>query len=98
MPIGTIKGIFLSLIASNNNIINDAFTIYPNPSKGKFTISLNHDKEYDVSVYNTLGQLVFSQNITDMNNDIDLSEFTKGNYTIHLRNEADIFIEKLIIQ
>jgi hypothetical protein len=87
-----------SLIASNNNIINDAFTIYPNPSKGKFTISLNHDKKYDVSVYNTLGQLVFSQHITDMNNDIDLSKFTKGNYTIHLRNEADIFIEKLIIQ
>ena len=87
-----------SLIASNNNIINDAFTIYPNPSKGKFTISLNHDKKYDVSVYNTLGQLVFSQHITDMNNDIDLSQFTKGNYTIHLRNEADIFIEKLIIQ
>ena len=87
-----------SLIASQNNIVNDAFTIYPNPSKGKFTISLNNDKEYDLSVYNTLGQLVFSKNITDMNSDIDLSEFTRGNYTIHLRHEADIFIEKLIIR
>ena len=87
-----------SLIASQNNIVNDAFTIYPNPSNGKFTISLNNDKEYDLSVYNTLGQLVFSEKITDMNNDIDLSELTKGNYTIHLRNEADIYIEKLIIQ
>ena len=87
-----------SLIASQNNIVNDAFTIYPNPSNGKFTISLNNDKEYDLSVYNTIGQLVFSEKITDMNNDIDLSELTKGNYTIHLRNEADIYIEKLIIQ
>ena len=87
-----------SLIASQNNIVNDAFTIYPNPSNGKFTISLNNDKEYDLSVYNTLGQLVFSEKITDMNNDIDLSELTKGNYTIHLRNEVDIYIEKLIIQ
>ncbi|WGF93155.1 S8 family peptidase [Aequorivita marisscotiae] len=48
-----------------DHIDNKAFVIYPNPSKGSFTIDLG--KEYTdvtVQIYNMLGQLISEENYT----------------------------------
>ena len=74
------------------------FNVYPNPNKGVFVVSLNLNEEYDLTINNVLGELVFSTIIKDINTTIDLSEFGKGIYMIELRNGKKVFTEKLIVE
>ena len=67
-----------STAASVTDISKSVFSIYPNPSNGLVYIDLDVTKEYDVFVYNALGQLVLETAINN-NANIDLSSFDKGN-------------------
>jgi hypothetical protein len=75
-----------------------SFSIYPNPSKGIFSIKLDAASSYDVSVYNVLGQTVVSTVISNMITTIDLSSFDKGIYTVELKDKQSIHIEKVIVE
>jgi hypothetical protein len=74
------------------------FDVYPNPSLGLFTISLEESSEFAVSVINVLGQTVFSTSTDGMNTSIDLSSFDKGIYTVELKDENAIYTEKIIVE
>ena len=74
------------------------FDVYPNPSLGLFTISLEESGEFAVSVINVLGQTVFSTSTDGMNTSIDLSSFDKGIYTVELKDENAIYTEKIIVE
>ena len=74
------------------------FTAYPNPTNGVFTIKLVEVANYDVTVNNVLGQTVFSANIHGMNTNIDLSSFDKGVYSVELKDENNIYTEKIIVE
>ena len=74
------------------------FTSYPNPNNGIFTIKLGEVAKYDVTVNNILGQIVFSTTTNGMNTSIDLSSFDKGIYTVELKDENEIYIEKIIVE
>ena len=69
--------------------------IYPNPSKGNFTIRANGEVSYQL--YNSLGQLVLSGNFTD-ETQIQAEGLSKGIYLLHLNNKAGSKVEKLIIE
>ena len=45
-----------------------------------------------------LGQTVVSTTTNGMNTAIDLSSFDKGVYTVELKDENDIYTEKVIIE
>ena len=87
-----------SLIASVSNIENGIFNVYPNPSGGSFTISLDKDKQYDVRINNALGQTILSTVTNKMNTKIDLSSFDKGIYMVELQDENAIYTDKVIIE
>ena len=74
------------------------FTAYPNPNKGVFTVELGEVAKHDVSVNNVLGQTVYSTTINEIKNIIDLTNFDKGVYTIELKDENAIYIEKIIVE
>jgi len=74
------------------------FTIYPNPTNGIFTIELGAVSDYDVTVNNILGQIVFSTITNGMNTSIDLSSFDKGIYTVELKDENSTYTEKIIVE
>ena len=69
--------------------------IYPNPSKGNFTIRANGEVGYQL--YNSLGQLVLSGIFTD-ETQIQADGLSKGIYLLHLNNKAGSKVEKLIIE
>jgi len=74
------------------------FNVYPNPTNGVFSIDLEVIGSYDVSVYNVLGQTVLSTSIHTVNNQIDLSTFNKGIYTVELKDGDVVYTEKVVVE
>jgi hypothetical protein len=85
-------------------------TLYPNPNKGEFTISLSHvvpiaigmvsASRPIVEVYNTLGQKVFDATLKQVQGDntIDVSNLPSGTYMLKLSDTKNYSIKPFIIK
>lgn len=78
------------------------FDIFPNPSKGKFTIKYNPvlTKPSQIKIYNIAGALVWETTNklkTDQLN-LDLSKLAQGVYILQLENDNFKLAQKLLIQ
>lgn len=71
----------------------DDVTIYPNPNNGVFTVAANEDNNC-VTVFNSLGQMVYRNGNAPQNVNIDLSETGTGIYLININGKT----KKLIIK
>ncbi|MAW21634.1 MAG: hypothetical protein CMD16_04485, partial [Flavobacteriales bacterium] len=90
-----INGDNILAIEENNSNFNIA--IYPNPTKGIFSIRTDA-KDMRVEIYSTLGRLVSEENIIGGLQHIDLNGQPKGIYFIKLKSGTKIEQRKLIIQ
>lgn len=76
------------------------YTIYPNPAKEKVSIVLNQQSsEVKITIANSLGQIVFSENRNDSNGIIDLesSQLTNGIYYVTVASKNEQKTQKLVI-
>lgn len=88
-----------------NEIIEEgtSFTVFPNPSNGKFTVSLTSEKitNYSIELRNVIGQIIFSEEIKEFSGsyskDFDVSTYGKGQYFLTLKNAETLQIEKVIV-
>ena len=74
-------------------------TVYPNPNEGTFKLAaVNTEGEYDVEVYNYVGQLVYkttdSANVTE----ITIPSATSGIYFVRLRNNGNTVVQRVVIK
>ncbi|MDP4798335.1 MAG: T9SS type A sorting domain-containing protein [Crocinitomicaceae bacterium] len=67
-------------------------SIYPNPSSGLFNIKGEGRGSY--SITSSTGQLIFNSEFSNDFN-VDLSNFPKGIYILHVNNGSGIYIERL---
>ncbi len=71
---------------TSNNI--DVFSVYPNPSSGQIIVNVGEQKPLTLTVTNALGQIVFSQNKPEIDNNgriyLDLHTFDQGIYFVNL--------------
>ena len=75
------------------------FNIFPNPSNGIFTVSLEVNTSSTISISNVLGQEVYSCNSKGINSkEIDLSQFEKGVYMIKVKYDNKFLVKPLIIE
>ncbi len=80
-------------------IVNDQFSIYPNPGNGIFNLSSAHpQKESQIVIYNSTGEKIYSDIISSANLLINLCSQPKGVYFIKLQNGDEVFTDKIIIQ
>ena len=91
-----------SSIRKSNTIENSNFHVYPNPSRGKFSILIEDDilENSSVKIYNVLGDLILEVDL-DVEKylyNIDLSNYSKGIYTISYSFDLEHYQEKIIIQ
>ena len=80
---------------------NEFFNVYPNPSSGKFTLSVNSDiLPKQVSVINLFGEIICKETfITSSTVDLDLSAYSKGIYFVNIvSSDNRKFCQKMIIE
>jgi PKD repeat protein len=80
-----------------------AFTVYPNPASGLFTVQAEQiTGEIRLEVMNFGGQVVFAENFTNteaiLHRAIDLQGFPKGIYMVRLAGNENVLLRKLILQ
>ncbi len=68
--------------------------VFPNPSPGILYIDGSTNNNREITIYNIIGQEVYSQNLTDSY--IDLSRLEKGVYFISIKEGAVRTIQKFI--
>lgn len=84
--------------------MSSELSIFPNPTDGIVTISfVSAEKSmHRVEVQNVLGQVLFSEELNDLNGaysrSINLQQFGKGVYTVRIHNKAGEVAKKIIAE
>ncbi len=75
------------------------FTIYPNPTTGKVTISFS-EIITDIEIFNILGEKIsYSYNFNQQKKiEIDLLNFPKGIYFVKIYDDEKSYTEKIVMQ
>lgn len=75
--------------------------IFPNPSSGLFTISMEDVAgqmgDGEIEIYNSLGELIFSSRLRTPDSRLDLSSQPPGIYFCKIISGTQVFTQKLII-
>ncbi|MEO6305664.1 MAG: T9SS type A sorting domain-containing protein [Bacteroidia bacterium] len=85
-----------------NSFLNSAVNLYPNPSNGNFNIitTFAHSQSIDVTVYNMLGQPVYSNklnNVTQNVYEVDLSNQSGGVYLVEINNGTEKIVKRMVL-
>jgi len=88
----------ITFLSGIEDITDDnLLSIYPNPSKGIFTISQNNTIKSEIEVFNTIGELYYKTTTISSKTTIDLSELPKGIYLVRATDTNKVSITKKII-
>jgi hypothetical protein len=97
-------GIMITVGMEEINSHISGLTVYPNPAhNGKFQLSFSSDKEENVviSIKDALGKSLIEKALADFtgkySEEINLSAFSKGIYTVELKTENGRINKKLIL-
>lgn len=72
------------------------FKIYPNPFSDRITLKSDRKEKFDLTIINSLGQVVRKMKITSINETIDLSELNYGIYLLSINDKEITKTIKLI--
>jgi len=77
-------------------INNHGFSIFPNPTTGRFTVKQNNlQGPMNIEIFNVIGeQILVKQNV----NEIDLSNSPKGIYFVKMYNGTKVYTSKITVQ
>ncbi|HBB92273.1 MAG TPA: hypothetical protein DC042_11300, partial [Bacteroidales bacterium] len=89
--------------AVENGDLTSNMSVYPNPTNGKFTVSITNPEATDMTIelVNVSGQVVYRNEVKaaySYNDEIDASQFAKGVYYLKANNGKDVKIEKVVVQ
>ena len=82
----------------------DPFTIYPNPSNGKFNIGFPNfvSVNLEITILSITGQQVYNEKVNNSNmlveKQFDLQHLQAGTYVVILKDDRSISQKKLIIR
>ncbi len=75
------------------------FTMYPNPSEDTVSFQLpSNTNEAQVTVFDYLGKSLLKQNISTLNNNLDISNLSAGIYFVRIKSDTKVGTKKLIVR
>ena len=89
------------ITGTENNMIDDAFKIFPNPTTSSITIEIPQSKSNTVNqifIYNAVGRLVWQKSTSEIIINVDLQSFSKGIYIVKIANTDNNYVEKIVVQ
>ena len=69
--------------------------IYPNPTKDNLTISAENMTR--ITITNTLGQVIFDQQVSSDNEMINMSQYEAGVYMVRITTENGVAVERITV-
>ena len=84
-------------ITGLNQLNVTAFSIYPNPSDGVFSVKLPDANKSLITIYNSLGEVVGSITFSSSNSLLDISYLPDGVYTLQLNNDNTTVLHRRIV-
>jgi hypothetical protein len=87
----------------DNNELMSSMKVYPNPTNGMFTVSINNTEAKDMTLelVNISGQAVYRNTVKSVysyTEEIDASAFAKGVYYLKVNDGEEVRIEKIVVQ
>jgi len=73
----------------------EAIRVFPNPFSSSFAIIINQGPA-KLEIINCLGAVVFSTQLTDEHNEINMSQYSNGIYFIKLTSERGSILKKVV--
>jgi hypothetical protein len=94
---GTVYRFFPLLVGVEETELKPV-SIYPNPASDFIQVNRHTEEQSKATIYNSVGQIVWSNTITGMTNRIDLNGFSKGAYILQIENKNTVVTERFIVR
>jgi len=96
-------GYFLADVAETPSVVEDVMSVYPNPTKGEFSLNLKLTRPQDVgiSVRDLLGATIYERTVKQTSGDVidlDLTGRPAGIYIVSVRTESGMISRKVVVQ
>ena len=89
---------FFPLLVGVEEETDNTVSIYPNPASDFIQINRQTDEQVKATIYNTVGQIVWSNTLIGSSCKIDLNEFSTGAYILQVENKNSIVTERFIVR
>lgn len=93
------SGVSGTFALSTDSFAMAGFKLYPNPADDIFAIELPNEFEtVEVKLFDVVGKLILTKQISQLDNKIDINSLVAGNYIVKVTSDEKTFITNLIIQ
>jgi len=89
-----------SLMSTLNQIKpKSQINVFPNPVEEILTISSKMTNDFDITLIDNLGQIVYALNDADLTSKLELNcfQYPTGTYTLHLESKEEVLTQRIII-
>lgn len=94
---GSIYKLTTLLSGNDNNVLENAISIFPNPATDSFTIGIENDRISTVSISDLKGSILINQSVNDKTETIDINNLTQGIYLVTITNDGGASATKKLI-
>lgn len=84
-------------LAADSFMLNNEIVVYPNPSKGMFTVNLGTLEAENIEVYDISGKKVLvKENISAVETNLDLTAAAQGIYFVKINSDSQAVVKRIV--